>query len=120
VRSAFVHRLVLQPNADFDQRAPGGAVTRELCGSWDHEGECLLPHHSATRADRGRQELRVVFAVEPSSEAVVRQRIADAVGAGSLVGPDGRTSRWELLQQSPDELTDAERDMAGEWVTSFK
>ena len=35
VRKAFVHRLVVEPSADFDDRAPGGAATRELCGTWD-------------------------------------------------------------------------------------
>jgi hypothetical protein len=80
VRTAFVHRLVVDPAADFDDRAPGGAVTRKLCGTWDHEGP---------------------------------------VGAGAEVGPDGRTSRWELVEQGPDDVTAAEMEMADSWVTSW-
>jgi hypothetical protein len=118
VRQAYVHRLVLRPDVGFDDRAPGGAVTRELCGSWDHVGDCLVPHHNAARADEDGLELRVVFVAGADVEPLVRRRIWGAVGAGMLVGPDSRTSHWELLEHGPDELTAAERTLAAQWLAS--
>ena len=69
VRKAFVHRFVVEARAGFDDRAPGGAVTRELCGAWDHEGPSAVPHHSTTRVGDERHVLRVVFAAEPGLES---------------------------------------------------
>ena len=33
-----------------DRRALGGAVTRELCGDWSHEGTCVYPHYTSVEA----------------------------------------------------------------------
>jgi len=118
VRQAYVHRLLLRPDVGFDDRAPGGAVTRELCGSWDHDGDCLVPHHNAARADEDGLELRVVFVAGADVEPLVRRRIGRAVGAGMLVGSDSRTSHWQLLEDGPDELTEAERTLAAQWLGS--
>jgi len=37
---------VLELAAETDPRAPGGAVTVALCGSWEHDGACRWPHNS--------------------------------------------------------------------------
>jgi hypothetical protein len=44
------HKHVLAAELELaegcDPRAPGGEVTRELCGHWEHDGPCRWPHHS--------------------------------------------------------------------------
>jgi hypothetical protein len=44
---AFVVEAALALTEGCDSAAVGGAVTVELCGSWDHEGPCRWPHNSA-------------------------------------------------------------------------
>src|SRR5688500_10850905 len=41
--------LALEP--DTDTRAPGGEVTRELCGHWEHEPPCRWPHNNCVAGD---------------------------------------------------------------------
>jgi hypothetical protein len=54
-REAFAHDAVVELAADGDDRAPGGAITVALCGSWSHEPPCpLAPHHTA--AERSGRE----------------------------------------------------------------
>ena len=53
-REGFAHEVALAFPPDEDQRAPGGAITIELCGSTDHEPPCPFavtailrrPHHA--------------------------------------------------------------------------
>jgi hypothetical protein len=52
--------------------------------------------------------LRVLFAAEPTAEAEVRKRIDAALSLGSLVGPDGATTRWQLRDARPGPLRDDE------------
>lgn len=112
MREAFAHEAVLAMADDADLRAPGGAITVALCGHWEHEPPCQLPHHSS--ADRAGDEVlvRVLFATEPGSESVVRQRIESALSDGSLVGPDGVTTEWELLRNQPSDVHADEREHA--------
>jgi hypothetical protein len=61
--------------------------------------------------------LRVLFATEPAAETEVRHRIDAALGRGSLEGPDGITTRWQLRGSQPglvlpDEAKHAEQLMA--------
>jgi len=44
-----------------DPRAPGGAVTVALCGSWEHDGSCRWPHHTAVDSEATPSQVRVVF-----------------------------------------------------------
>jgi len=47
MRQAFAHDVVLAMEPDDDERAPGAAVTAELCGGWDHPPPCpVAAHHS--------------------------------------------------------------------------
>ena len=40
----YAHRAVLViPDGD-EPAAPGGAITVELCGHWEHEPPCRYPH----------------------------------------------------------------------------
>ncbi|MCU1518037.1 MAG: hypothetical protein JWQ75_2758 [Pseudarthrobacter sp.] len=118
-RGQYVHQASLRMAADADPAAPGGAVTLELCGSWDHKPPCpLAPHHTSAKRNGAAVELRIVFAAEPALEGEVRRRIGKALAAGSVTGPDGVATRWSLQDTGPAELTDAEREHAKRIATS--
>jgi hypothetical protein len=114
-REAFAHDAVLRMDPDGDDRAPGGAVTMALCGSWAHDPPCpLAPHH--TRAERTGAELtlRVLFAARPEDELSVRRLIDWALETGWGDDPGGVRSTWRLVRsgRSPlrdDELAHAQR-----------
>jgi hypothetical protein len=95
-RQPYAHDAVVRMAPDADIRAVGAAVTVALCGHWDHQPPCPLAAHH-TRADRVDDEVRVriLFATEPDREAEVRDRIAAALAAGHLDGPDGPVA-WRL------------------------
>ena len=78
-----------------DVAAPGGAVTLGLCGSWDHDGPCRWPHHSAIAATGPTWTLRVVFVADHREVADVRRRIG-----ASLASDD----RWSVLRAVPASL----------------
>jgi len=111
-RRAFAHAAVLALQPGADRRAPGGAVTLALCGSWEHEPPCpLAPHHTAVEGPDDALDVRVVFAVHAEAEDEVRRRIDGALAGGETTGPDGTASRWRLVEAGPDELRDGERDL---------
>jgi hypothetical protein len=103
-REAFAHEAVLVVPPDEDERAPGAAITIELCGSTDHEPPCpLAPHFVDARRVRDELHIRVLFSVVPERETEVRDRIASALGA-----------RWEVQSDGaapvrPDEVDHAQR-----------
>ena len=89
--------LIMAP--DGDPRAPGGAVTVGLCGSWDHPGPCRWPHYSTiARAKNGGYTLTVEFDCPPDELTEVTTRIDEALARGELLGPDGRLTRWSMGQ----------------------
>lgn len=100
---------------DADTAAPGAAVTVELCGDWNHEPPCpLSPHHSAVERLEDNVRVRVLFAVEALQESEVRQRIDRALAGGELSGPNGVSTRWQLLSSEysavlPEEAEHAQR-----------
>jgi hypothetical protein len=114
-REAFAHEALLVLDPDGDERAPGGAITLALCGSWSHEPPCpLAPHH--TRADRTGAELflRVLFAARPADEGRIRRLIHRALDTGWGDEPGGVRTTWRLVRsgESPlreDELAHAQR-----------
>ena len=108
-REAFAHRATLVAHADTDLRAPGGAVTEELCGSLDHQPPCPLAAHftSAERGGDGRVAVRVLFACQPADEPLVRTRIDDALARS-----------WDLVASGPDAVRDSEAAHATRLVTS--
>ncbi|MCO1655291.1 hypothetical protein [Pseudonocardia humida] len=113
MRRAYAHRAAVELDPAGDDRAPGAAVTAELCGHWEHEPPCPVAAHH-TRAERRGDvvDLRVLFAAEPEREAEVRTRIELALRAGALTGPGGATTRWRLREVGPAVVADAEADHA--------
>ena len=112
-RRAFAHDAVLELTAGGDDRAPGGAITVALCGSWSHEPPCpLAPHHTAAVRSAGEVILRVLFAAAPDDEPRVRALIDEALARGEGEDPDGVRTSWRLLRSSPSPVRDEERDHA--------
>jgi hypothetical protein len=118
MRQAYAHDAILIMNQDGDTRAPGGAITVELCGRIDHEPPCPLAAHH-THAERAGHEvrLRILFATEPDRSGDVRIGIDRALRAGTFVGPDGTTTTWRLRESRPATVTTAERDHAARLTT---
>ena len=113
MREPFAHTAVLRLQDDADLSAPGAAITVALCGHWEHEPPCpLAPHHTAAEREGDEVHLRTLFLVETTREHEVRDRIRGALEAGSLVGPDGRESRWRLRRSEAAALGPAEADRA--------
>jgi hypothetical protein len=118
MRQAYAHDAVLIMGPDGDTRAPGGAITIELCGRMDHEPPCpLAAHHTHAERGGGEVRLRILFATEPGRSGDVRLRIDRALGAGTFVGPDGATTTWQLRESRPGAVTPAEQDHAGRLAT---
>ena len=120
MRSAYVHRARLAMTRDGDDRAAGAAVTVALCGHWDHEGPCRVPHRTAVaNRDEDHVEVRVLFACEPVDADGVRLAVATALDAGELPVPPPESApptRWHVVDQGPGVLLDAERPVAERFV----
>ncbi|HET9517101.1 MAG TPA: hypothetical protein VFO77_05185 [Actinoplanes sp.] len=113
MRQAFAHEAVLVLEPDADIRAPGAAITVALCGHWDHQPPCpLAAHHTRTERVGGLVQIRTLFAAEPDTEDLVRQRINDALSGGQLLGPDAVVTHWRLRSSGPSEVTAEEADHA--------
>ena len=111
MRAVFAHDAVLAMTSEEDARAPGGAITVALCGSWEHPPPCpLAPHHTAAERAGDVVELRVLFAAEPDDEPEVRRRIADALAAGEVVTPSGDVARWRVVSEGPGTVRPDESD----------
>ena len=109
----FAHDAVLALAADGDERAPGGAITVALCGSWSHDPPCpLAPHHTGVRRSGQEATLRVLFAAEPAEEARVRALIEEALARGEGADPDGVPTTWRLLTAGPSPVRPDEQDHA--------
>src|SRR3954454_22814930 len=112
-RTSFAHDAVLTMDGG-DLRAPGGAITVALCGSWSHDGPCPLAPHF-TRADRDGHEVavRLVFAAAPDQEARVRALVDDALARGEGADPQGARTTWRLVSSCPSEVRAEESEHAG-------
>ena len=116
-RKAFAHDAVVAMRSGDSPNAPGGAITKALCGGWDHSPPCpLAPHYVSNAADGETVVLRVVFATEPSNEQRVRDLIGEALAGGRLTVPDGGIACWELRSASPGGLRADEKDLAAELI----
>jgi len=101
MREAFAHDAVLVLEDGGDERAPGGAITVALCGSWSHEPPCpLAPHHTRVHRVDGELAVRLLFAAEPEDEPRVRALVERVLARGWGDTPDGRTC-WDLLESGP-------------------
>lgn len=111
MRAVFAHDAVLAMESEQDLRAPGGAITVALCGSWEHAPPCpLAPHHTTAEREGDVVRLRVLFAAEPGDEPEVRRRIADALAAGQAVLPGGDVARWLVASEGPGEVRPEESE----------
>jgi hypothetical protein len=116
-RKAFAHDAVVAMRDGGSPNALGGAITKALCGAWDHSPPCpLAPHYVSNVADGEAVAVRVVFATEPSNERRVRDLIGEALSSGQLTVPDGGIARWELRSASPGSLRADEKDLATELI----
>lgn len=119
MRKAYAHEAVLEMDPDADTNAPGGAITVELCGHWEHEPPCpLAPHH--TRAVRVNRDvhLRILFATDPEQETTVRTGIDLALSGRRVRGPDGAITHWRLQTSSVSAVSDHESEHAERLVCS--
>ena len=114
---AYAHDGVVLLDYDGDPRAPGGRITAELCGNWDHEPPCpLWPHHTHATPEGDTLRVRILFAAEPDLEKHVRQLIRLALWSGEQAGPDGRVTRWMLESESASRVRPEETDHAARLV----
>lgn len=119
MREVFAHDAVLAMGRAEDLGAPGAAITVALCGSWEHDPPCpLAPHHTAADRDGDVVHLRILFATDPSDEAEVRRRIAEALATSQLMTPSGETARWQLVADAPGEVRPEEADHARRLATN--
>jgi hypothetical protein len=113
MRQAFAHDAILLMAPDADVRTPGAAITKELCGHWEHEPPCpLAPHHTRAGRSDGEVRLRILFAVQPERADEVRQRIDLALSGGSLAGVEGPPTSWQVRLSRRGEISPGEADHA--------
>jgi len=101
--------VLLEPDADA--RAPGGAVTLALCGSWDHAGACRWPHETSATWDERQGHVRVVFVAGEDEEKQVRDLITQSLAGGECVGPDGKRSRWAATGHGAGVVSESEETL---------
>ena len=102
-RHAFAVAVVLELAVDVDPRAPGGAITVALCGSWTHDGPCRWPHNTSIDTTSTPMELRTVVVVPGDERAEVVRRIDDALRLDA---------RWQVVDLVVAEVRDDERPLA--------
>jgi hypothetical protein len=122
MRQAYVQQARLALTPDGDERAPGAAVTVALCGHWDHDGPCSVPHRTdVVSRDDGHVVVRILFACPPEDAERVRLAVAAALDAGELpVPPPGPApvTRWRVLDAGPAALSEGEQDVAQGFVAA--
>ena len=116
-RKAFAHDAVIAMQHDDSPNALGGAITKALCGGWDHPPPCpLAPHYVTNVAEGETVTLRVLFATEPANEQRVRSLIGEALATGELTVPDGGVAHWQLRSASPGTVRADEEDLAADLI----
>lgn len=115
----YVQVAVVAADQSSDLRALGGAVTLELCGSWDHEPPCPVAAHLTESSRRDDQvDVRILFATEPEREPEVRARIERALSTGCLVGPHGVRTEWSLRSCARADVLPEERELTARWAAA--
>jgi hypothetical protein len=116
MRQAYVHQARLELPESGDRQAPGAAVTVALCGHWEHEPPCRVPHHTAVAGSDGDEVVvRVIFACPPEDAEGVDAAVSGALAAGTLglPAPDGHVpAPWRLLDQGRSTLMPQEQPLA--------
>jgi hypothetical protein len=119
MRQAFAHQGLIELLDGGDERAPGAAVTVALCGHWEHEPPCRVPHRTDVAAGSDGLAVRVLFACDPADEAAVHGSVQQALARGELGVPapqDAPPTRWRLVRSAPGEIPDADADVAARFV----
>ncbi|MBO9533567.1 MAG: hypothetical protein J7513_11410 [Solirubrobacteraceae bacterium] len=115
-RIAHAHNATVRVDGQGDPAAIGGAITVALCGHWEHDGPCpIAPHHTSWHHDPNAGAIvhvRVLYAVTDEERDDALQRLREGLGLGTLTGPDGRTTRWHLLDDSPSKVAEHEAEHA--------
>jgi hypothetical protein len=115
MRQAFAHQGLIELLEGGDERAPGAAVTVALCGHWEHEPPCRVPHRTDVGPTTDGLAVRVLFACDTGDEPAVRASVERALAGGELPVPppdDAPPTRWRLLRSAPAEISDADADVA--------
>jgi hypothetical protein len=102
-RETIAIDVELELGPGTDSRAPGGKVTRELCGHWEHEGPCRWPHNSRIDRDVKPTRLRTIVVISDIDRDDVLRRIEGALR---------RDDRWETARLEVRPVTDDERALA--------
>ena len=102
-REAIAVEVELELRAGTDIRGPGGAVTAELCGHWEHDGPCRWPHNSQIDTNANPARLRTIVVVSDDDRVEVLQRIEAALR---------RDDRWTLARIGVRSTADDERGLA--------
>ena len=76
---AFVHEASIRLTPGVDPATIGSAVTTELCGSAEHEGDCRWPHNNAIEPHGDTAVFRTLFVAPEAEEREVRTRIRSAL-----------------------------------------
>ncbi len=121
MRQAFAHQALIEIPDGGDERGPGAAVTVALCGHWEHEPPCRVPHRSDMASTDDGLLVRVLFACDPADEGAVRASVDQALAGGELPVPapdDAEPTRWRLLRSAPAEISDADSAVAARFVAS--
>ena len=117
VRHVYAHDAVVVLEPGGSPNAPGGAIAKALCGSWDHPPPCpLAPHHVANHVVGEEIIVRVLFAAEAADEPRVRRLIIEALDAGELAGPDGLVTTWRLKSTAVSDIRSNETGHAADLI----
>jgi hypothetical protein len=101
--TAIAVEVELKLRAGTNIQAPGGAVTAELCGHWEHDGPCRWPHNSQIDVEANPARLRTIVVVSDDDRVDVLQRIEAALR---------RDDRWTIARFSVRSPVDDERRLA--------
>ena len=119
MRQAFAHEARIEVLDGSDERVPGAAVTVALCGHWEHQPPCRVPHRTDVASRDDDLVVRVLFACDPADEGDVRARVEEALAGCEfpVPAPGGdRATRWRLLRSAPGEVSDADAAVAAHFV----
>ena len=78
-------------------------MTVELCGHWEHEGECRWPHNNEIRPEGDVATFRTIFVAPPSEEREVHDRIESALRSAA---------GWSVTASGSRALRPEERSLA--------
>ena len=118
-RQGYAHEAVLTLDDDGDHRAPGGAITEALCGSWSHQPPCpLAPHHTRTHRSGHEVSVRLLFAAEPDDEHRVRSLVKAALARGWGDDPEGARTTWRLISSGPSDVRPEETEHVSRLIRS--